>query len=318
MFNSSSIAVATNKSLFYQLLRKKYTPWQVPFTINNLQFIIYNSNTPTPETFTFPVPVYKNKHEKEVFMKKLFVSLSFLTLLLTLSVSVSCLYADVYIKEKLHTDSYYYGGVTTPAENNYNETWISARKMAYITENRITIIDTEKKRGCIVFRKDRTYTETTLPMDLTNLVPENLAAYLKTIQYQGAVRETGNTKTIGKFKCKSYEVNAFVYYEGSKANETDTTVWVSTTVPFDPVKFKDMADNLYRLRNYSDPMIAQLRKIKGYPIFSTTLFYPKGFSVKSTAEIVEISSKDPPPHIYSVPEGFKKKEKLSIRDLRNR
>jgi hypothetical protein len=79
-----------------------------------------------------------------------------------------------------------------------------------------------------------------------------------------------------------------------------------------------MRTNLHELRNFSDSFIAELKKIQGFSIASETLFYPKGFSVKSTAEVIEMSIKDPPEGIYSLPDGYTIKEKMTIQDLRNR
>jgi len=46
------------------------------------------------------------------------------------------------------------------------------------------------------------------------------------------------------------------------------------------------------------------------------LEFIKGFSVKTTEEVVEILEEDPDPGVYGVPEGFTKKEKLTIQDIR--
>jgi len=224
----------------------------------------------------------------------------------------------VYIKQKLHTDSYYYGGVTRPADDSVTEAWISDQKMVSITRNRITIVDTENNQAFVINKNDNTYAKTGLPIKMSKLVPENIAAYLKSFQYTGTVTETGETKKIGKFKCKGYEVNSYLLYEGSKVNETDSLIWVTSEVPFDLKKHANMRTNLHRLRNFSDGFITELNKMQGFSIASETLFYPKGFSVKSTAEVVEMSVKDPPAGIYSVPDGYTIKGKLTIQDLRNR
>jgi len=226
--------------------------------------------------------------------------------------------ADVYIKQKLHTDSYYYGGITRPADDSETETWISNKKMVSITKNRITILDTEKNQAFIINTNDKTYAKTDLPIRMSKLVPENITAYLKSFQYIGTVKETGKTKEIGKFKCNGYEVNSYLLYEGSKVNETDSLIWVTSEVPFDLKKYAYMRTNLHILRNFSDNLIAELNKVQGFSIASETLFYPKGFSVKSTAEVVEMSVKAPPAGIYAVPDGYTIKEKLTMQDLRNR
>lgn len=41
----------------------------------------------------------------------------------------------------------------------------------------------------------------------------------------------------------------------------------------------------------------------------------KGFTVSSTDEIIEMAEKDPPAGVYSIPQGFTKKDQLTREDL---
>ena len=82
--------------------------------------------------------------------------------------------ADVYIKQKIHTDSYYYGGITRPAEDFELETWIGEKKMAYSEQDLAIKIDMEKNRLLVLDSKEKTYVETTLPPDLSKLVEQRL------------------------------------------------------------------------------------------------------------------------------------------------
>lgn len=241
-----------------------------------------------------------------------------LFILIVLMIASILVRGDVYVKRKIHTDGYYYGGINRPAVDAEDETWITKNKMAIISENRITIIDLEKKKAYIINKNVKTYTETGLPLEMANIVPENIATYLKSVQYVGAVKEKGESKKIGKFACRGFEINSYLMYEGSKANETDSTLWVSTDVPFDWQQYNEMYMNLRRLNNFSEGLLAEMGKIKGFPIASELYFYPKGFSVKTTTEVIEMSEEGAPAGTYSVPEGYTKKEKMSIRDLRNR
>jgi hypothetical protein len=248
-------------------------------------------------------------------MKKYITGVLCVLMFVVFSTSV---YADVFVKQKSHTAGYYYGGVNNPAVDFDVVTWIGDKKMAVITDNRMVILDTETNQGFFVNKRNKTYAQTTLPMDLANLVPEGLANYLKNVKYIGSVKETGETKAVGKYKCKGYKVNSYVYYQESKVNETDSTVWTSTKVPFNLETWKGMNLSLQKIRNLGDKLMTDLEKVKGFPIFTESSFYPKGFSVKTTTETVEMSVKKPPAGTYAVPEGFKKIDKLTIQDLRSR
>jgi hypothetical protein len=251
--------------------------------------------------------------QKEVYMKKCLVLFMILGITIT---AASFVHADVYIKQKSHTDGYYYGGVNRPAVDSTNELWLGNGEIALITGNSITIIEKEKNRALIINKSDKTYVETTLPIDLSKLGPEQVAPIIQGIRYKGTVKETAETKTVGKRKCKCYEMNTYSMYRGERNNELDTTLWASKDLPFDMDKYRDLVFNIYRLRNYSDELLDEMKKIDGYRIAAESLFYPKGFSVKTTTEVTEISQKEPPPGIYSVPQGFTKKERFTIPELR--
>lgn len=245
-------------------------------------------------------------------MKKIFV------LIMIAGISTLWLNADMYIKQRLHTDGYYYGGVNRAAEEDVDETWLGKKKIASFTKNRVTIVDLEKKRAFILNRNDKTYVESPLPLDLAKLAEDNIAPLLKATQYRGAVKDTGKTKKIGKWTCRRYEVNAYLLYAGTRRNESDSIYWASPDVPLDMEMYGHMKACAQKLTNYGAAFIEESKKIKGFVIARETLAYIKGFGVKSTKEVVEISEKDAPAGIYSIPGDYTKKEKLSIRDLRNR
>jgi hypothetical protein len=246
-------------------------------------------------------------------MKKCLVFFVILGITIT---AASFIHADVYIKQKSHTDGYYYGGINRPAVDFTNELWLGNGKIAFVTENSITIIDKEKNLASIIDKTTKTYVETPLPIDLSKLGPERVAAVIKEIRFKGTVKETAKTRTIGKRMCKEYAMNTYRVYQGNRSNELDTTLWASNDLPFDMNKYRDLVFNIYRWRNYSDELIEEMKKIDGFRITAESLFYPKGFSVKTTTEVTEISQKEPPPGIYSVPQGFTKKERFTLPELR--
>ncbi|MFC2146508.1 hypothetical protein ACFLRT_04010, partial [Acidobacteriota bacterium] len=225
--------------------------------------------------------------------------------------------ADVYIKQKAHTDSYYYGGVTHPAEDFDLETWIGKKKMAYFEQDLAIKIDMEKNRLLVLDKKGKTYVEATLPPELSQLVQQQLVPRIQQLQYQGTVTETGKTKTIGKWNCKEYKINSYFSNEGTRNNETDSVIRVSLDIPFDLDTYRQMNAVLLQSRNNSQAFIEELKKIKGFVVESESYFYPKGFSVKSTKTVIEMAQKAPGEFTYSVPTGYTKKENLSIPALRN-
>jgi hypothetical protein len=61
--------------------------------------------------------------------------------------------------------------------------------------------------------------------------------------------------------------------------------------------------------------LAELKKIDGFQIASEMSMSMMGTKITAKTEVVELSEKIAPPHTYSVPEGYVKREKLSLTDL---
>ena len=135
---------------------------------------------------------------------------------------------------------------------------------------------------------------------------------------KGPVAATDETKEINGHPCTCYEITSWIVVPGGKYNETDEKMWVTTDLPLDWDTFDQMNAVFMKLRNATDDFAAALGTIKGYPMLSDGDRFIKGFSVKTTEEVVEILEKDPNPGVYSIPEGFTKKDKLTIQDIRGK
>ncbi|NIO02190.1 MAG: DUF4412 domain-containing protein [Candidatus Latescibacteria bacterium] len=238
-----------------------------------------------------------------------------LSVLLILCIAAPLAQADTFIKQKSHTDGYYYGGVNTPAVDRDIEIWIGDGKISYIHEHRKVVLDLNKNTLLFINRDDSTYAETALPLDWTNILSEQDAARVQMFQTDGLVEDTGKTRKINGRKCRCYDVSSWIMYEGTKYNERDVKIWVTTDVPFDLNMYDEMTPHLLRLQNYKDQFAKQLETVKGFSIASDEDVVIKGFTIKSTDEVLEIKEKEPPADAYSAPEGFTKKEKLTMRDL---
>jgi hypothetical protein len=240
---------------------------------------------------------------------------SFLLMLAALFIGVPLADADVYLKHEVHTDGYYFGGENSPPEDRAYEVWIGDKRMSMLHEHRAIVMDLNQNLLTFINLDDSTYAETPLPLDWSNLLSEEDAARVRMFQTVGVVKESCETKKIGDQECRSYETTTWIPYQGTKYNETDTKGWLTIDVPFDPATYEEMKVHNLRLENLTEELIEEVKKIPGYPLAVEDNTFIKGFSVRTTNEVVEMSEKAPPEGVYSAPEGFAKKEKLSLRDL---
>lgn len=267
------------------------------------------------------IPILENIR-KTINMKKI------LAVIFILLIGWTFANADVYIKIKIHTDSYYDSGVLIPAEESIEEIWIGDKKIVFITglglfrrllnENQTEIYDFENNLVSIIFPKKKIYAQSPLPLDRSKLLTDQFYSQLQKIKIKGTIRETDETKKIGKWNCKKYELETWIMNEGNRPLEKDISLWMTTEVPFDLDMYGKAASYARKLRDprYDDDLLSKWNEIKGCRITLEMTTYYRGVARRYYEEVVEISKKNPPEGIYSVPSGYTKIERLSGQDLR--
>lgn len=225
--------------------------------------------------------------------------------------------ADTYIKIDSHTDGFYAGGTTTPAEDASNELWVGEKRLAYVTEGRKFIIDAEKQTFTFVNKVDNSFIESPLPLDLTKLFSEEEAGRLLMFAREGTVTKTEAGKKIGEWDCVEYALNDWIPFEGGKVYERETRAWVVAELPFSEEAFDKMFVNMLKLNGLADSYVEQLLTIQGFQVATEETTYQEGMAIGTTTRVVEMVEKEPPADVYAVPEGATAKEILSLQELRN-
>jgi hypothetical protein len=226
-------------------------------------------------------------------------------------------YADVCVKQHSHTDGYYYGGMNNPPEDEDTELWIGADKMAVHGENTAVIIDNGAALMTFINHTDSSYVEIALPMDWSKVVDEQLLGRLNMFKRQGEIVPTGETKKIGDWECAGYKLVTWIPYMDIKYDEREMTTWAVTNAPIDMTAYGEMVVELGKLRNFSDELIEETKKIEGLPVESVGVVYQKGFSVDTNDALIEMFEGDAPEGVYAAPEGYTKKDQLTLQDLRS-
>ena len=232
------------------------------------------------------------------------------TVFLVLAVAV-LLTADVYIKTNVHTDAFAMMGQNQPAKDEIMEQWFGNNQLANITGDKIMIMDMNKNVMLIVNPKEKSYVETTLPLDMSKLVPKEAAPMLSMMKVTVKVTPNGQTKKINQWNCNGYDVDMNMMMMQMKMK-----AWATTEVSFDWKAFAKMYANISKMQFMDDASIAELMKINGYQVASEMSMNVMGANMKVTSQVVEIAQKTAPAGIYSVPAGFTKKDSLSMQDLR--
>ncbi|MCX7972988.1 MAG: hypothetical protein N3B16_00605 [Candidatus Aminicenantes bacterium] len=234
----------------------------------------------------------------------------FLVLMGLIILGCALVWADIRIKTKTHIDAITIMGQTQPEKNEVTEQWLAEDRYAVHGQDNSVILDLKKNMLYFLDHQDKSYVETTLPLDLTKLFPPEMAQMMTMMKMTVTVNPTGQTKTIGSWKCSGYEVNISMMMMPMKM-----MVWASTDVPFDVNRFMErFYSHILKLQlRLDDQSLAEMQKIKGYWIASETTGEVMGAKIRGTMEVTEISQASPPPNVYSIPANYRKTDKLKIR-----
>lgn len=231
-------------------------------------------------------------------------------------ISFTFLHADVYIKSKVHTDAIEIMGQKQPAKDEITEQWIGNNTFAQKMAAQSTVVDLDKNLMYIIFHASKSYVEAQLPLDLSKLLPPEMAPMLQMIKVTIKVAPSGETKKIGNWNCQGYHVNMNV-----TMMEMKMKIWATTDVPFDWKKFQDkmypavMKATMAQM-NLDEAAINEFKKIKGFQVASEINMAVMGTNVGVTSQVLEISKKPAPAGIYAPPPGYSKKDKLSMTDMK--
>jgi hypothetical protein len=231
-----------------------------------------------------------------------------------------CLSADVHIIEEMHADAYYYGGVTEPAIDRTTELWIGKDLLAQIVGDMQIIVNRDAGQLFIINHGESTFVECSLPFNWALLVPEETVERLRQYPVQGSwVHSSGEgveTREIMGRQCVCLESESWIEVGDSRYYQTEWKSWFTTDLPIDWALFTELYTVLLQLSNFSDDFLADMVAMKGYPLLTERKMFLKGFARDEIVTVKEISQREAPEHVYTVPDGYDKNDFLTFQELR--
>ncbi|MCP4152807.1 MAG: hypothetical protein GY757_34055 [bacterium] len=245
-------------------------------------------------------------------MKKLILVF---TLVLFVAVFVS---ADTYVKQNVHTDAFEMMGQKKPAEDKISEQWIGKDKFAQVTAQQTMIIDLGQKTMKMLNHMSKTYLELSLPIDMSKVLPDQLAQMLSAMKVSITVTASGENKKIGDWNCQGYDT--VIEMSGMMPMKIKMKSWATTDVPFDWKAYSEkmlpeVTKGMMAQMKIDDSFLTEMKKIKGYQVASEMTMAVMGINMNMTTKVVEISEKPAPAGIYTAPAGYTKKDKMSMGDM---
>ena len=232
--------------------------------------------------------------------------------------------ADIYMKQKVHTDALKVMGQTQPAKDEIMVFWLGENKARTDQEaGTSSLFLGEKKVLYLIDHNKKTYAE--MPLDLNKMFDESagaaagddpemaeakkkMPAFMKNLM-KGAmgsmsakVTETGETKKIGSWNCRKY----LIEMDMGMAGKTNSEAWATEDLKIDYSLYFTSANAMMASQPGFDKIVKEMQKVKGVIVYSTAKISVMGSDVTSTTELLECSDKSAPAGNYDVPAGYKK------------
>ena len=232
--------------------------------------------------------------------------------------------ADIYMKQKVHTDALKVMGQTQPAKDEIMVFWLGENKARTDQEaGTSSLFLGEKKVLYLIDHNKKTYAE--MPLDLNKMFDESagaaagddpemaeakkkMPAFMKNLM-KGAmgsmsakVTETGETKKIGSWNCRKYLIEMDMGMTG----KTNSEAWATEDLKIDYSLYFTSANAMLASQPGFDKIVKEMQKVKGVIVYSTAKISVMGSDVTSTTELLECSDKSAPAGNYDVPAGYKK------------
>jgi len=246
-------------------------------------------------------------------MKKNFIII--LSFILVLSFSVQ---ADIFMKQKDHTDGMSVMGQQQPATDVIQNIWISKDKIKTESEEKSVIILLEKKIMYVFNHAQKTYFE--VPMDFGKMMEqsvkgnegadkEEMQNYMKMAQgmmkFEITVNTTNETKKINKWNCKKYD-QIMKMGMGPITSE----VWATEELKMDYNLYAKFSAAMMSMQpGFKDSFskaIKEMEKIKGVPVLTKTSMKMMGMEMKSSQELLEFKEGTAPKGTFDIPKGYTK------------
>jgi hypothetical protein len=226
--------------------------------------------------------------------------------------------ADVYIKQKNHTDEMKFMGQTQPATDMIFETWMSKDKARMdMYEDKSIIIRLDKQVMYMLDHAEMKYTE--MPYSETSDIlsaaiagsdlseeeqaqaQKMMKGFAQMMQPKVSVQETGETQKIKDWNCTKY-----IMTMSMMGTKTTSEVWATEDIKINYEMYTTLSLSLMPKTPGLEKMLEEMKKIKGLTVLSTGTMSVMGTDVKTTQELLEVSEKSAPAGTYEVPEGYKK------------
>ena len=219
--------------------------------------------------------------------------------------------ADIYMKQKQHTDAFEVMGQKEPAKDLITEVWIAKDKIRSNNEEQSMLILAEKGVTYFMDHANMTYTE--MPSDFSKILEgtddEEAAGMMQMMQgmmkMEVTITPTNETKKIGKWNCKKYlqKIESFM-------GPMESEIWATEDIKIDMQMYAQYAASAMAkmpgMQAAAEAMMKEMKKIKGVPVLTKASNTVMGQTINSSTELLEAREGKAPAGTFELPKGYKK------------
>jgi hypothetical protein len=250
-------------------------------------------------------------------LKSSIKSLGMLIVVISLA-TIELAFADIFMKQKQHTDSFQMMGQTQPAKDEIRSIWIAADRIRSDGQNESIIIRLDKNIMYMVNHGQKTYSE--MPMNFGKIMEgmmdseadkgeqEQMQKMMQQMMKMSiTVTPTSESKKISSWSCKKYLQSL-----QTAMGQINSEVWASEDIHMDPelyAKFSSaMLSSQPGMQQNMAELVKEMKKIKGVAVLTTTTMNIMNNTVKSSTELLEYKNGTAPSGSFEVPAGYSKKD----------
>jgi len=224
----------------------------------------------------------------------------------------SAVNADYLVKQETVTPSI----MGQPGKTEVANLWIGDGVYANVGKGQSVIIDSKKKLMTIVYPSSKTYVEMKLPLDISTYLPAEaktmMEPMLKSIKIK--VSENGKNEKVGNWKTKGYSVLMSMKMMGVEM-KSNMEIYATQDVPFDwkKVSTEFLGNMMQSTGQMNQKVVNEMKKINGYAVKTIVTVDMMGIKFDVKINVLEILKKDAPAGTFTVPTGFNKVDKITVK-----
>ncbi len=250
-------------------------------------------------------------------MKTQSIAQSFLLTMLTLITFTATLHADVYMKQKRHTDAVSIMGQNQPAQDVIEESWLTKKGFRSDSEEKSMIVIFDQQKMIMIDHKEKTYAE--MPMNFNEMMSgmdeeermndEDTAGFQNMMQgmmkVEVSVQPTSESKVINGWKCKKY-----IMTMNTVMGKNNSEIWATEDLKIDPNLYSKFSTALSTanpaMQNMAGTMMEEMKKMKGVQVLSVSTQNVMNQKISSSTELLDFKTGSAPDNLFQIPAGYKK------------